>query len=68
MIALDSSVIVLDYPCKWHFFLSWQSYSILCIDDFFILSSVHAHFGYFRVSAVVNAAAAHACVIVFVVW
>ena len=50
------------------FFLSWQSYSILCIDDFFILSSVHAHFGYFRVSAVVNAAAVHACVIVFVVW
>ena len=31
------------------FFLA-ESYSILCIYDFFIHSSVHVHFGYFYVS------------------
>ena len=41
-----------------------ESYSILCIYDFFIHSSVHVHFGYFHVSAIVNAAAAHACMCV----
>ena len=43
------------------FFMA-ESYSILCIYDFFTHSSVHVHFGYFHVSAVVNAAAVHACV------
>lgn len=40
------------------FFLA-ESYSILCIHDFLVHSSVH--FGYFHASAVVNAAAAHSC-------
>ena len=42
-----------------YFFMA-KSYSILCIYDFFIHSSVHVHFSYFCVSAV-NAAAVHAC-------
>lgn len=41
-----------------------ESYSILCIYDFFIHSSVHVHFGYFHISAIVNAAPVHACVCV----
>ena len=39
-----------------------ESYSVLYIYDFFIHSSVHVYFRYFHVSAVVNAAAVHACV------
>ena len=42
-----------------YFFMA-KSYSILCIYDFFIHSSVRVHFGYFRVSAVI-AAAVQAC-------
>ena len=54
-------VLVLDNPCKWHFFMA-KSYSILYIYEIFTHSSVHVHFGYFHVSAVVHAAAVHACV------
>ena len=51
---------------KGHYFFMPESYSILYIYDFFIHSSVHVQYGYFHVSAVVNAAAVHClCVVVF---
>ena len=49
----------LSLKMAFYFFMA-KSYSILCIYDFFIHSSVHVHFSYFCVSAV-NAAAVHAC-------
>ena len=43
-----------------------ESHSMLCIYDFFIHSSVRVRFGYFRISAIVYAAAGHARVCVCV--
>ena len=49
-------------PLQMTFVFMAESYSTLCVYDFFIHSSVRVHFGYFHVSAVANAAAVHACV------